>query len=384
MQITGIICEYNPLHLGHKKQLDTIRSADPQGGIVCLMSGNFVQRGHPAVFDKLTRARAALLCGADLVLELPLNGALSSAEGFAQTGVKILGGFCDQLCFGAEVPDKAALTSLAGALLSPEFRQTLRAELDTGCSFPSARQKALDTLGMDGSLLSSPNNILAVEYCKAILQEHTSMTPWPIFREGSYHDRAPDPENPSATALRELITRGASWTQYVPRKAEAVFKDARPHSLQAGQKAILGKLRTMSEDAFSVLPYGSEGLWRKFMHACRKESTLEDILTAVKSKRYTRTRLDRMAMCAFLGLTEQDMTTPAPYTRVLALNEKGREILKKARLSGEFINIGTQVDSAWQTVETRATALYGLFAEEPEAPAAENDYRVSYQGESPV
>jgi len=377
LQITGIICEYNPLHLGHKKQLDHIRANDPEGGIVCLMSGNFVQRGHPAVFDKLTRAKAALQSGADLVLELPVNAALSSAEGFAQEGVGILGGFCHKLCFGAETGDEAALTGLAKALLSPAFQTHLKAQLETGCSFPAARQRALESMGLDGKILESPNNILAVEYCKAILAQNTAMKPWPIVREGSYHDTAPDPENPSATAIRELLLQNGNWRSYVPNAD--VWEGLQPHTLQAGEKAVLGRLRTMSEAEFSALPYGSEGLWRKFMHACRKESTLEDILTAVKSKRYTRTRLDRMVMCAFLGLTEQDLATTAPYTRVLALNEKGRQILKLARKSGEFINIGTSVDSPWQEVEARATALYGLFANEPEPPTAEADYRVYYQ-----
>ena len=125
LQITGIICEYNPLHLGHKKQLDWVRAQNPEGGIVCLMSGNFVQRGHPAVFDKLTRAKAAVQCGADLVLELPLNAALSSAEGFARGGVRILGSFCDRLCFGAETNDERTLVALAEALLCPVVDRVL-------------------------------------------------------------------------------------------------------------------------------------------------------------------------------------------------------------------------------------------------------------------
>lgn len=377
LQITGIICEYNPLHLGHKKQLDWVRAQNPEGGIVCLMSGNFVQRGHPAVFDKLTRAKAAVQCGADLVLELPLNAALSSAEGFARGGVRILGSFCDRLCFGAETNDERTLEALAEALLSPGFREHLKTQLETGCSFPAARQKALEVMGLNGTILESPNNILAVEYCKAILEQNSTMKPWPIVRAGCYHDTAPDPENPSATAVRELIRQNGNWSAYVPKAA--VFDGIQSHTLQAGEKAILGKLRTMSETEFSALPYGSEGLWRKLMHACRKEATLEDILTAVKSKRYTRTRLDRMVMCAFLGLTEQTLATPAPYTRVLALNEKGREILKLARRTGAFMNIGTPVDDPWQAVESRTTALYGLFADEPEVPTAEADYRVFYQ-----
>ena len=110
MEATGIICEYNPLHLGHKKQMDMIRAAYPDGGIVCLMSGNYVQRGHPAIADKSLRAKAAILAGADLVLELPVTACLSSAEGFAREGVRILGGFCQRLCFGAESADKESLS----------------------------------------------------------------------------------------------------------------------------------------------------------------------------------------------------------------------------------------------------------------------------------
>ena len=168
MGVTGIICEYNPLHLGHRKQLAYLKQ-QKNTAIVCLMSGNFVQRGHPAVFDKMARAEAAVRCGADLVLELPVTAALSSAEGFAAKGVKILSGLCDKLCFGAEDADAGKLTELAAALLSDDFNAALRLELAKGLSFPAARQKALEVLGLDAALLEKPNNILAVEYCKAII-----------------------------------------------------------------------------------------------------------------------------------------------------------------------------------------------------------------------
>lgn len=376
MKITGIICEYNPLHLGHKKQLDLVRAADPEGGIVCLMSGNFVQRGAPAVFDKCLRAKAAVCAGADLVLELPVTATLSSAEGFASKGVEILSPFCHRLCFGAESADEDALIQLAKALLSPEFSQALRNQLDCGLSFPAARQKALESMGHDGGLLSLPNNILAVEYCKAILAQGSKMTPWIIQRQGSYHDTLPDPENPSATALRQLIQTGSSWQQYVPECA--CPDDAGIHTLQAGEKAILYRLRTMTDAEFEALPYGSEGLWRKLMHAARTQSTLEQILDATKSKRYTRTRLDRMVLCAFLGITEQMLSAPAPYGRVLAFNDKGRQILKTARTTGEFPNIGQQMEHPYQQLEDRCGALYGLFAHSPESPDAESEYRIFY------
>lgn len=379
MEIIGIICEYNPLHLGHRKQIAQIRqTVDPDCGIVCLMSGDYVQRGAPAIVDKMRRAEAAVRCGADLVLELPVTCSLSSAEGFAAGGVGILSGFCDSLCFGAETADSATLMDTARALLSPDFPQMLRQQLDQGLSFPAARQGALEAMGINASLLQTPNNILAIEYCKAILFQGVAMKPMVIHRPGSYHDTAPDPENPSATALRKLMTARESWEAYIPEEAASCFADAPRHTLAQGERAILYRLRTMTDAEFEALPYGSEGLWRKFMHAARKEPTVEGILTAVKSKRYTRSRLDRMLMCAFLGITREDLETPPPYTRVLALNDRGRTILKKARQTGHFPNIGQVLDDPYQALENRCGDLYGLFSDIPEAPGRENDYRIYY------
>jgi predicted nucleotidyltransferase len=155
----------------------------------------------------------------------------------------------------------------------------------------------------------------------------------------------------------------------IPGTAQQVFEDAQLHTLAAGERAILARLRTMTDDEFEALPYGSEGLWRKLMHASRTYATLEEIAAATKSKRYTRTRIDRMILCAFLGLTASDLAAPPPYTRVLALNDKGREILKAARNTGNFPNIGEKLDHPYQAIENRADALYGLFAvDTPEMP----------------
>ena len=146
------------------------------------MSGNYVQRGHPAIFDKTLRAEAALRCGADLVVELPVTTALSSAEGFASGSVAVLSKLCGGLCFGAETANSDLLQTTAQALLSEEFPPLLRRELDRGCSFPAARQAALEAMGLSGRILETPNNILAVEYCKAILRQSSPMKPLPIFR----------------------------------------------------------------------------------------------------------------------------------------------------------------------------------------------------------
>lgn len=380
MSFTGIVCEYNPFHRGHKKQLDLIRTYDPAGGIVCLMSGNFVQRGRPAILDKLQRAEAAVRAGADLVLELPVTAALSSAEGFAAEGVRILGGFCDRLCFGSESGDEASLTGVAQALLSPVFREHLKTQLELGLSFPAARQKALETMGLSSHLLRQPNDILAIEYCKAILAQGSTLKPMVIRRQGSYHDLLPDKENPSATAVRGQMLSGSDWQAYVPEEVRSCFERAVLHTMEAGERAVLTKLRTMTDTEFESLPYGSEGLWRKLMKVSREYASLEEILNEVKSKRYTRTRLDRMVMCAFLGLTVQDLSSPAPYVRVLALNDRGREILKKARRSGTFPNVGEPQEHPYQNMESRCGDLYGLFAENaPEAPGRESKYRIYYQ-----
>ena len=379
MKIVGILCEYNPLHLGHAKQLSMIRGASAEEtAIVCLMSGNFVQRGYPAIFDKMVRARAALEAGADLVLELPVQYALSSAKGFAAGAVSILGTFCHEMSFGAEHPNPEGLMATAEALLSPDFPRHLRTHLDAGLSFPAARARALMDMGADDALVSSPNDILAVEYCKAILAQHSPMRPAPIRREGSYHDLQADPENPSATALRVLIENNKDFRPYVPG---SLFEGAVVHTLKYGERAMLSKLRTMTDTEFEALPYGSEGLWRKLMHECRRQCRLEDILTAVKSKRYTRSRLDRMVMCAYLALTKDDLASPAPYCRVLGFTKRGQQVLHTAKAHTPIYNVGQRIDSPQWEIEQRCNDLYGLFAEAIEPAGMESRRRVILAGE---
>lgn len=378
MKIIGIICEYNPFHLGHLHQMEEIRRIYGEDtAIVCLMSGSFVQRGAPALFDKSRRAEAALRCGADLVLELPVPYALSSAEGFASGGVKILSGFCQALSFGAEAPDTALLMDAAHALLSPQYSQQLRAALKTGCSFASARQTALEALGIPGEFLSAPNTILGIEYCKAILRQNSPMEAAPILRKGAYHAALPDAENPSATALRHLILGGENALPYLPEPARPIFDHAPRFTWQAGERAVLARLRTMTEEEFEHLPYGSEGLWRKLMHAARQEAALQDIFSAVKSKRYAYSRISRMILCAYLGITRETLETPVPYTRVLGFTPKGRMVLKEARASGDFPNLGENIRHPYQAQEIRWESLAGLFCEDaPQPPDLQQKRRV--------
>ena len=376
----GIVCEYNPLHRGHWKQINRIREEfGPQTGIICAMSGNYVQRGHPAIFDKILRAEAALRCGADLVVELPVTTALSSAEGFASGGVAVLSRLCDGLCFGAETADPDLLEQTARALLDEAFPPLLRRELDKGLSFPAARQSALEAMGLSGKILASPNNILAVEYCKAIARQSSPMKPIPISRGGSYHAEEADFHNPSATSLRLRLQKGLDIAAYLPEAAGQVFTGAPIHTLEAGERAVLSKLRTMSEEEFEALPFGSEGLWRKLMHESRAQKTLEDIASAVKSKRYTRSRIDRMILCAYLGITAEMMNRDIPYVRVLGFNDRGRELLNGVKKSGFFVNAGQPTDHPLWELEQKWEDLYGLFQEgTPGRPGGAKNNRVIY------
>lgn len=365
MKTAAIICEYNPFHRGHGRQFAAIRQAlGADTAILCLMSGSYVQRGEPAVFDKYRRSAAAVECGADLVLELPLSAALSSAEGFALGGVEILNrlGGIDYLCFGCETGDQERLMETAEILLSPAFSEQLRKGLTDGDSFASLRQRTLAGLGGDSSLLEQPNDILAVEYCKALLTCQSSIRPLPIRRGGSYHADTPDPENPSAASLRAVMPEEA-WLSFVPKEAATLLADAPIHRLSHGERAMLARLRAMDDAEFEALPYGAEGLWRKLMKESRQADTIEALVCAVKSRRYARSRIMRMVMCAFLGLREADLAQPAPYARILAFNEKGQKLLRRAAQEGSLplLHPGQRGDGAYAKMEARAERLYPLF-----------------------
>ena len=225
----------------------------------------------------------------------------------------------------------------------------------------------MERLGGSGSVLENPNDILAVEYCKALLTLQSPIAPMTLRREGSYHESL-QAENPSASVLRTM----EDWRGFVPEKALEIFEAAPRYTVRAGERAWLARLRAMSEAEFEALPYGSEGLWHKVMHACRTEATLEAMIEAAKSKRYTHTRLKRMLLCAFLGISEEMLKRPAPYVRVLALTENGAAVVREARRNGNIavINAGENApEPQYGELERRASALYGLFREGQLNPA---------------
>ena len=351
-KVAGVVAEYNPFHRGHAHQIaETRRALGEDCAVVCVMSGDFVQRGDAAVFDKFQRAEMAVRCGADLVLELPLRWSLSSAEGFARGGVHLLAstGVVTHLSFGSETGELAPLQHAADGLRDPALGELLREELKRGLSFPAARQNALERLiGEDAAVLTNPNDLLAVEYLRAIHDLDAALTPAAVRRVGAGHDAAGESDYPSASRLRERLRAGedvSAWTPHLP--------DAEPVFLDDLEIALLSRLRALPPEAFAALPDCAEGLENVLYKAVDSAATLDDILAAAKSKRYPMSRLRRMLLCAALGVRRSDGLPP--YLRVLAANERGRALLHTMRETAS-LPIITKPAAARENADFRLTA----------------------------
>lgn len=374
----AIICELNPLHKGHEALFRQVKQRAE--GLVCVMSGNFVQRGEPAILDKWARCRLALEAGADLVLELPLPWACAGAERFAAGGVHLLSalGTVDYLAFGSEFPWQEQLSRIAQALLSEDFSRALAALPDHGEPFAQRREQALIALLGEEilPLLRSPNAILGIEYEKALLREQSSIQPLVFPRVGAGHDKAAaDDENRSAGELRELLRAGKALDGLVPDYtagllAEEIKAGRCPADTALLERAILCKLRTMTLPEFAALPDVSEGLEHRLLAAAGKSGTLEEFLALVKSKRYSHARLRRLALYAFLGVT-RDLPALPPYLRVLGMTDSGEKLLKKASpalpiaaRAADFQRLGGDALRLFQ-LEAAADDLYALMTPVP-------------------
>lgn len=341
MRAAGIVAEFNPFHNGHALLIERAREAlGGDAAVVCAMSGDFVQRGEAAVWSKFARAEAAARCGADLVFELPLPWALSSAEGFARGGVGLLAalGVVDCLCFGSECGETEPLERAAEALLGPDFSAALRNELERGIPFAAARQRALAAVTDEdtAALLETPNNILAVEYIRAIYELGLDLGFMTIRREGAAHDAPGQGSIRSASELRNRLAAGKSNRGFMPDAASAVFereyeRGRGPVLMETLEPMLLSRLRMLPDAEFNRLPDASEGLGNRLRAAVRDEPTLDGVLAAAKSKRYALSRIRRMTMCACLGIREGMAEELPPYARLLAATERGRALLRQAQ-----------------------------------------------------
>lgn len=343
MSTAGIIAEYNPLHMGHCLLMERVRALlGPDTAVICAMSGNFVQRGEFALLHRLARAEAAEKSGADLVLELPLPWAVSSAERFANGGVEMLAAtnVVTHLAFGSECGDAAALTRVADALRSREFSPLLRQELAKGVSFASARQRAAEKLldREDAALLETPNNILGIEYCKSLLATEAGIRPLTIPREGAAHDGETVSGIASASGIRQLLRAGrrdSALDLMAPAMREIFLREEAagraPVFSEVCERAVLARLRTMTRADFAALDEGNEGLSNRLCDVSRTAATLPELLSTAKTKRYAYARIRRMVLWAYLGLTPEDVPVQPLYLRVLAANNTGRALLARIK-----------------------------------------------------
>lgn len=337
MKAAGIIAEYNPFHTGHAYHIaETRRKLGADTGVICVQSGNWVQRGECAITDKWTRAAMALYGGADLILELPLPWAISSAEGFAHGGVETLKatGVVDTLSFGSESGNLESMYQIAEALETDMFRNVLLEELDKGNSFAEARQRAvLQVIGGEGNILLGANDNLGVEYLRSAGRKLEAMA---VLRRGTSHDSLyPVEKFASASYLRRLA-QNQKWEEmsfWMEEEELRRLEKVGVSNMSYIERAMLARLRQMDEQDFATLPDSgaAEGLPMRLMRAARAAGSLEEFYTLAKTKRYAHSRIRRLALWAFLGITEADRPQKPTYLRVLGFNARGRELLKEMK-----------------------------------------------------
>lgn len=382
MKTYGIICEYNPFHNGHIHQIEETRK---QGAthIVAIMSGNYVQRGDVAMIDKFARAKVAVNNGVDLVIEMPVVYSLSSANYFARAGVMMLGalGCVDGISFGSECGDLALLKNAAMASLNVTNPDKLKPYLEQGMSFPQAVQQAI---GVEygpiiSSVFDSPNNILAVEYLKALKVLNLDMDTITIKRKGADHDSMDAADGiASGSLLRQMIEDGEDISAYVPKDmAELVAKYDDEEKLAYFdnlERELLYVLRTAIPPLIAEVADVDPSLANLIFASAIKSNSIDEFLETVDTKHYTTAKMRRVLLNMYLGIKASDLMIMPPYGRVLAFNEKGAEILKAAKEKAEgnkyAIPFGTSLKdivdlqkppiNRFADISNRATNLYGL------------------------
>ncbi len=347
MKFCAVICEYNPFHNGHKYQLDEIRKRSGCDKILCLMSGNFTQRGDMAVFGKYLRAKHAVENGADAVLELPVSFAVSPAELFASGAVHILSSIpaVSTLAFGCESGDSESFLQAAKATLSEDklFKLALKENMKDGTSYVKARTKTVLAFNrdLDEALFTSPNNILGLEYTRAILAQNSRIQILPITRVGAdYTDEKPQNNFSSATALRACLGDDSKKTVKILKSnlPASVFADCKEYRQSPYPQAAICALLSTESDEVVKCPDCSEGLENKLRAMAKSNPDYDDMLQKVVSKRYTLSRLKRILLQNFLGVTRKARVyTESPlYYNVLAVRKKGAEEILAALAKGAF------------------------------------------------
>ena len=371
-RVLGIIAEYNPFHNGHLYHIAKSKEETGAQYVVAVISGNFVQRGNTSIVNKWVKTRMALLNGVDLVIELPTVYSLSSAENFAEGAIKILNslGIVDTISFGMEAKDISTLNNIANVLYTEpkEYVTMLTHELKKGNSFPKARENALmmylNDIKRYANVMAGSNNILWIEYLKALKKTKSTITPIGIKREKVlYNDKYIVDEFASATAIRKmLMTKELNDIRKVmPRSSYLLLGEELKDGhyvidISRFEREILYTLRKMTVQEIANLPDVSEGLENSIKNAADSCNTLDELINIVKTKRFTQTRIQRILIYSLLGITKKQMETSkkiTPYVRVLGFDNKGKELISEMMNINPKLNVVTSVKKYIDTVASK-------------------------------
>lgn len=388
MNISGIIVEYNPLHNGHLYHINKTKELTNCDALICVMSGNFAQRGIPSSIDKWTKTKMALQNGVDLVIEIPAIYSVSSAEFFSFGAVSLLNslGIVDNICFGSEHGDIHDIYNISNILYEEpiEFKFLLKAYLSKGITYPLARAKALYDYLINSKMdisnlllddfLNSSNNILGIEYCKSLIKLNSSITPYTLKREGAtYSSNTLHSEFSSATAIRKFVKEKGCLTElegHVPNSVLSeilnLYSENYKFTFEDSMFPYIKHKSLTSKNSLVNLPDVSEGLDNKIIKALQNNSSYSSVLEDIKSKRYTYTRIARILCQYFIGFdnfdTKRLRSTPCPYARVLGFNSKGKSILKSIK-SNSSIPLYTKISKISNEtldLDIQATRAYSL------------------------
>ncbi len=389
MQNCAIIAEYNPFHKGHEFHIQKAKELTGADFVTVILSGSFVQRAEPAMFSKEARVKMALACGADIVLELPHTNVLQSAERYAYGAVSLANAIgADYLAFGSECGDIEKIIKAADIVSGEDIKSVLGKFLQEGMSFPAARERAVGELYPEiANILSLPNNILGIEYVKALNTFSSSMKPVTFTRVGAGHD-SDTLQNGSASAskIRELLKNNEPITGLVPKSAEEIITE----EIRNGrciidkamfERALLAHLRGQTPKKLSTVADCTEGIEYKIIDALDKGKNIEEIILSAKSKRYTHSRLRRIILSSYLGVTE-DIFGAVPYIRLLGMKKDASKlwgIIKDNCKLPVIERVAKQMDKLSRSAadilkrEINADEIWGSFSQEIQPYG--NDYR---------
>lgn len=395
-KVLGIIAEYNPFHNGHLYHLEQSKKETGSTYTVAIMSGNFTQRGNTSIIDKWSKAESALYCGIDLVLELPVLYSISSAENFADGAIKILDSLkvVDYLSFGAETNDIKILQQIAEVLYAEprKYKTLLSHELKKGLSFPKARENALmmylNDIRRFTNVISAPNNILGIEYLKALLKYKSNIKPISIHRSSvGYNDLVYTDNIASSTAIRNIMKNNGFdiLRNLLPEPSYSILiKNIKQGhvvpDLSTFEKEIIYNLRKMDISEIAELPDVSEGLEFALKNTANSCNTLNEFINIIKSKRYTNTRIQRILLYALLGITKKDIDLSKktiPYIRVLATNKRGKFLISEILKANPRLEIITSVK---RYLDSNPSKNYQLMLNKD--IWATNVYTIGYEADS--